>query len=418
MKRGLTWVSLVLVLAYVSTTEAKEGKFGLGFQTGINRIYGDLTQTNQREYFGFGFGGFLSYRVLPFADVALGLNFNQLRFDPVYNVPGWTNQNTVSGDLSANFSPFSIGRFRPYLSGGSGLLLFNGNTVATYFGGGGMRYRLSPKLTLFASADYRFADTDRLDNASNAGTAKDGFLTANSGIVYSLGSSPDRDTPDVIAEEGAPFFEVDGSDDFMGFDDQPSAGSGRGARASGGKSMEEYVRLKSRMDQLSGDLDARQREIADLRQRLRDKKQRLASLRGQAQRVPVKRLAKNTSVSSYSGIYEQALTNFYNKEYGEAVELFKLLLQRDPQNSLAGNCQFWLGQSLFELKRYQEAADEFYKVLSYERTLKKDDALFSLGQSYLQMGAGDRARESFVRLLRDFPSSEFTSEAKNYIAKL
>ncbi|MFQ5770777.1 MAG: tol-pal system YbgF family protein, partial [bacterium] len=182
--------------------------------------------------------------------------------------------------------------------------------------------------------------------------------------------------------------------------------------------MEEYVKLKSRIDALSQGIDTKENEIERLQGSLSERKKLLTSLENKAAKQPMKNLAKTSSMSGFSEIYEEALANYYNKSYSEAISLFKVLLQQYPNHTLASNCQYWIGQSLFAMNRFQESIDAFYKVLSYERSLKKDESLFILGKAYLKIGSGERAKESFSRLIREYPNSEFVEDAKTYIGKL
>ena len=87
-------------------------------------------------------------------------------------------------------------------------------------------------------------------------------------------------------------------------------------------------------------------------------------------------------------------------------------------HKMAGSCQFWLGKSLFDMGKYREAIDEFYKVMTYDNSLKKDDALLWMGKAYLNLNMGDHARETFNRLVMEYPNSEFVAEAQSYLAKL
>ena len=73
---------------------------------------------------------------------------------------------------------------------------------------------------------------------------------------------------------------------------------------------------------------------------------------------------------------------------------------------------------MFSVNKYGDAIDEFYKVLSYQRSLKKDDSIFLLGQAYLKIGEGERAKESFTRLIREYPGSEFVKGAQGYLRNL
>ncbi len=404
-------VTAATVISASAMPQPGEGKFGIGLDVGARKIYGDFKQ----EGIGVGAGGLVSYKLLPFADITLGFGYSQLK----YNKPS-TTTNMLNFDLKGNLEIISKGLFRPYVTVGAGLLNFDSGSgrtsVRAIFGGGGFRLHLSPKFNLFLGTDYRFVDTDALDGNSNLGTAKDGYFDVSSGVVYTLGGGQEEFGPDVIAAERAPFTEVEGESQYF---DQ-TAQNNQGGYSSGNETndMQEYVKLKSKVDRLSNTNVEQDQEIDELKRRLIERKKMLSTMKNKASRSRKKNLKKNTAMSGFSQIYEQALVNYYNKEYSEGVSLFRLLLQQYSNHALVSNCQYWIGQSLYAMNRYQEAIDEFYKVLGFNRSLKKDDALLLLGKAYLKIGSGDRARESFVRLMQDHPTSEFVEEAKEYVARL
>lgn len=417
MKRGISLLGLTIILfVFLNVSHAQEtsSKWGLGLDAGAQRLYGDPKSVS----LGVGFEGFLTYRALRFADLVFSMGYGQLR----YKLAGGTSNTTnlINLDLKGNFELLSRGRFRPFLSLGLGVVNFHvGNSVggrfsdATFFGGGGFKFRLSPKFDWLIGADYRFSTGDTFDSLTlnPQGTSNDGYLNVRAGFAYHL-SGRGSDFPDVIASESAPLFEV-GDEDFTG---EPQSSSKTPDLDS--KNMEEYVKLKSRIDQLSQTVDSQESEVATLQSTLSERKQKLTALEQRAAKArPVPRKL-SSSLSGFSEIYEEALTSYYNKKYEDAVSLFRLLIEKYPNHSLASNYQYWLGQSLLALNRYQESITAFYKVLSFERSFKKDDALFILGKTYLKIGSGENAKESFARLIREYPTSEYVAEAKSYIEKL
>ncbi len=392
-----------------------QSKLGIGMNLGAQRIFGDRKSPS----FAPAGEGVLSYRVAPFADLAIAVGYGMLK----YVTPpgsGTTTTDMVNAELRGNLEVVSKGPFRPYLTVGVGLAHYKIREQTSrvsdglFIGGGGFKFMVNPMFDIYASADYRFTTGDTFDSTVLEGKSKDGYLNLRTGVTYYLGGGRHA-IPQIIADERAPFIELGDEpyamDDDEAFDQQP-------VERTETKNMEEYVRLKSKVDQLVGNLDSHESEISDLQRKLTSRASRLGNLETKASQRQSVKLRSNSNMSSFADVYQEALTQFYNKNHSEAVSLFRLLLQQYPSHSLAGNCQFWLGQSLYTMDQYQEAIDEFFKVLSFDRSLKKDDALFYLGKVYLKLGSGERARESFARLMRDYPRSEYVSRAKNYVDKL
>jgi tol-pal system protein YbgF len=177
--------------------------------------------------------------------------------------------------------------------------------------------------------------------------------------------------------------------------------------------MQEYVRLKSRMDELNQQIGQKEGEINTLRTALDEKNQTVATLQTQLAPAP-----SNSSPASFSRAYEEALSQFYSKRYSDAIAQFNTLLAQFPDHSLASNCVYWIGESYFGSGNYSEAVNAFNRVFSYPRSLKKDDALLMLGRSHLQLNQREEARQAFDRLIKEFPTSEFVAKAEQWLNRM
>ncbi len=414
---SLALATLLLVFTNVGYSQQGRSKWGFGLDLGGQRLYGE---GNINSGIGFGIEGFASYRVLRFADVAFLLGYSELKYDLPSGVPNTTN--LINADLKGNFELVSRGTIRPFVTLGLGVINFEVGRSGkgrffdgTVFGGGGLKVQLSPQFDLMLGADYRFITSDTIDDPTLSGTsgsANDGYLNIRTGFAYHL-PGEGYDSPQIIADEDVPYYEVD----EQGYP-YPEQENYPASPEKETKNMEEYIRLKSRIDELSEGIDEKENKVASLRGSLSERKQRVASLKQKAAGKRSVSRQQSSSLSGFSEIYEEALTSYYNKNYNEAVSLFRVLIEKYPNHSLASNYQYWLGQSLLALNRYQESVAAFYKVLNYEGSFKKDDSLFLLGQAYLKMGSGESAKESFSRLVREYPNSEYVSEAQGYLNRL
>ncbi|MFQ5603505.1 MAG: tetratricopeptide repeat protein [bacterium] len=417
MNRKFTKLLLILTLCLfvpVSYSQTAANKWSVGLNVGGQKLYGDGSTTNVG--LGPGFEGLVSYKVLRFIDLSFALGYSMLKYDRPGKINSFTD--IINSDVKGIFEIYSKGIFRPYITLGLGLLNVRVGGISgrfweeSVFGGGGVKFLINSRFTAMLGADYRMTNGDALDLTN--GGANDGYLNVRSGVNYNLSrAAADDEQPDVIASERAPLFEVE---------DEPVTNELQNDYPVNGEletqNMEEYVKLKSRIDALTESVDKKENEIDRLRNDLTTRKRQLTSMETKAARQPAIPLSKRSSMSGFSEIYEQALTNYYNKSYQDANSLFGMLLQKFPQHSLASNCQYWIAQSLLAMNRYQEAIAAFNKVLSYRRSLKKDDALFLLGKAYLKIGSGEKAKQTFSRLIQDYPRSEFIKDAMDYVAKL
>ncbi|MFQ6112513.1 MAG: tetratricopeptide repeat protein [bacterium] len=415
MNRNMTslrWAVFLFLFFSVTVCHSQEfrDKLGFGLNLGGQRLYGDRKDVG----FGIGFEGLVKYRLLEFADLAFAFGYSQLKYTS-------NTTDLVNADLKSTFEIISSGMVRPYIGLGVGMINFHVYNSgkgrffdAVLFGGGGLKIRVSTQFDWLIGADYRFTMGDNLDNLNlnNEGKANDGFLNIRTGVTYYLPGTG-RETFEILPMEKVPLDEVEGERGSEVGEQYNPANAAPEA-----KDMEEYVRLKSRIDELSERIDSKEKEISKLQGQLSERKQKITYMEQSAAKQSSVPVQTSSSMSGFSEIYEQALTNFYNKQYSEAISLFQLLLQQYQTHALVSNCQYWIGECYFAMGRYQESIDAFFKVLSFPRSLKKDDALFHLGKVYLKTGAGERAREAFARLIREYPNSEFIQDAKDYLGKL
>jgi tol-pal system protein YbgF len=181
--------------------------------------------------------------------------------------------------------------------------------------------------------------------------------------------------------------------------------------------MEEYVKLKSRVDALAQSVDNKEREIMQLQSGLDERRRLVAQMEDQANKQS-KRTVPGTGSSSAAALYQDALANYYTKDFATAEGLFRKVITNYPGHTLANNSQYWLGQSLFRQNRFQESITQLNKVLATDNSPKKDDSLFLMGKAYLQVGMGEQAKDSFNRLIAEYPGSEHSVQAQSYVGKL
>jgi tol-pal system protein YbgF len=79
-------------------------------------------------------------------------------------------------------------------------------------------------------------------------------------------------------------------------------------------------------------------------------------------------------------------------------------VQRNPQHVLAGNAQYWLGETYYARRDYQNAMTAFaegYKV--YKASSKGPDNLLKLGITLAVLNRKSDACAVFARFNQDYP---------------
>jgi tol-pal system protein YbgF len=105
-------------------------------------------------------------------------------------------------------------------------------------------------------------------------------------------------------------------------------------------------------------------------------------------------------------LYETAYGYLLQRDYGAAESAFDEFLRRHPNDPLAGNAQYWLGESLYVRGQYRAAAGAFLKgYQTYAKNAKAPESLLKLAMSLQRLGQKDAACSSFSELSTKFPSA-------------
>ena len=105
-------------------------------------------------------------------------------------------------------------------------------------------------------------------------------------------------------------------------------------------------------------------------------------------------------------LYETAYGYLLQRDYGAAEAAFDEFLRRHPNDPLAGNAQYWLGELLYVRGQYRAAAGAFLKgYQTYAKSAKAPESLLKLAMSLQRLGQKDAACSSFGELATKFPSA-------------
>ena len=96
--------------------------------------------------------------------------------------------------------------------------------------------------------------------------------------------------------------------------------------------------------------------------------------------------------SRISIAYKDALDRFRQRRYRETIGILEWLLQQYPTDTLASNCQYWLGESYFGLADYKNAYSAFKRVTEYSGSAKRNDAVTMMRRAAIKQRAGSKAK--------------------------
>jgi tol-pal system protein YbgF len=112
-------------------------------------------------------------------------------------------------------------------------------------------------------------------------------------------------------------------------------------------------------------------------------------------------------------LYQQALDAMKAGETAKARELFTKFLDQNPKHKLAANAHYWLGETYYSEKNYEQAILEFQEVIkNFPEKDKVPAAMLKQGMAFKEMGDSKSSTYIFKKLTEEFPKSEEAKAAR------
>lgn len=116
--------------------------------------------------------------------------------------------------------------------------------------------------------------------------------------------------------------------------------------------------------------------------------------------------------------YDFAIDLMKRGQYDQARAAFIEFLQLHPDHVLAGNSQYWLGETYYAQNRHKEAGDAFLTgYTTYSSSNKAPDSLLKLGMSLAALGNKDAACTVWSELGSRFPQASPAVVARNKLER-
>ena len=103
-------------------------------------------------------------------------------------------------------------------------------------------------------------------------------------------------------------------------------------------------------------------------------------------------------------LYDEAFASIKKQKYKTAQAQFEAFLVLYPKDALAGNAQYWLGESFFARSMFSQAAVAFAEGFkSYRDSQKAPDNLFKLGVTMAKLNKKEEACIAFKNFAKEYP---------------
>jgi tol-pal system protein YbgF len=105
-------------------------------------------------------------------------------------------------------------------------------------------------------------------------------------------------------------------------------------------------------------------------------------------------------------VYERSYESLLRRQFNEAEVGFRGFLEQHRDHSLAGNAQYWLGETYYVQGDYKQAAQAFLSgYRDFPKSRKAADSLLKLGLSLNRLGQKEQACAAYMQVGSQFPKA-------------
>jgi tol-pal system protein YbgF len=122
---------------------------------------------------------------------------------------------------------------------------------------------------------------------------------------------------------------------------------------------------------------------------------------------------------SPEALYQKGLETFRNGDMPKAREQFSRFLELYPNHDLTANARYWLGETYFGEKKYDQAILEFQEVIKkFPGKEKVPAAMLKQALAFKELGDVKSARYVLKKLIEDFPLADEVKPAKEKLKEM
>ena len=179
-----------------------------------------------------------------------------------------------------------------------------------------------------------------------------------------------------------------------------------------------------RLDQLTQQLAKAQRDVDDMKTLIATLQQTPGPVPNPADGVvPAQGQVNVPAPAAPSGdpmdIYQAAYRDYQRGNFDLAIDGFRDFLSVNKVSDLADNAEYWIGESLYSLKKYREAIEQFDVVVTkYPRSDKVPGALLKKGLSYINLGERAQGVVQLQYVVHEHPRSQEAALARQRLNAL
>src|SRR6202795_1430186 len=179
------------------------------------------------------------------------------------------------------------------------------------------------------------------------------------------------------------------------------------------------------VDQLSGQLQAPNDTLDELKARLAKVSKQLEDMQSSQQSAAATTAQQQAQKNDMDKapppdvLYNNALRDYNGAKNDLAIQEFSDYVKYYPNTDLAGNCYFYLGEIQFRQGNYQQAAQSYDQVLqNFPTGSKVASAQLKKGFSLIELGKQEDGVQELRHLIQRYPRSPEALQARERLRKL
>jgi len=129
-------------------------------------------------------------------------------------------------------------------------------------------------------------------------------------------------------------------------------------------------------------------------------------------------VAFSSYADQYKDRYNDGVAFYKSGKYNSAIRHFRSMLKTSRDHDLSDNCQFWIGECYYTMKKYEQALIEFDRTISFPFSNKIEDAMFKIALCHEKLEEPQLALDMYQRFLSNFPASQHTKFIMKRITEL
>lgn len=185
------------------------------------------------------------------------------------------------------------------------------------------------------------------------------------------------------------------------------------------KASESLSKASKEGELLAARLDALELNLKELSAKLSAAEEYIQKVEASTKKDKGQAALKQPVVPDAEKAYEEAYAAFTDKRYGEAGEKFAAFIKTFSGHRLAGNAQFWIGETYYSQRDYESAILAYEEVFrKYKDSPKVSAAMLKQGRAFIEIGEKRAGGAILKELVAKYPESEQAVAARIKLREL